>query len=484
MKNLNESSFRHVYNLGYPWFKRYADKYLYSGIYDYNVDKANYIWTVYDKNGDHILTYMAKEGKVFTDISYNKICEDAMGGVSAPMSTPLNTPGMGNVTPSGVGAIGSGDKFDTSINKKLYTQSGKKKKKKDMRRVTKVNEELQAKFYHRNKNMIDVYRIDIYPILKASRNKVLFDKLIKDLNLKSDKYMGVVWSNLDHSISIDVEESTYIPMFFNEDKVNIISKLLGEKIHLVKSIDENNINPRDKIGMAMAKHMKINPPFKKKKDKGNQNAIKQQKFEHQIITLDNFVKELNESRGINWHDIKPGDIIDYIKPGTSNVLLTGTVKDKGSTRTEDFVILTNGLNIFMSNVGRVHKKLDEKSKVNESHGLQLNYGNTYWEVLMPFFVYVQTGRKPSNAYYGASQIYQGVYEKIELEEGDQIHALVGGTFVVKKNGRVYTGAYLNEPEFRPFEHGNHDYDNWEDYIGDNLQQITDESKINKPKTYR
>ena len=48
------------------------------------------------------------------------------GGVSAPMSTLANTPGVGNVVPgAGEGGIGSGDRFDNST-----AEKDKKKKKK------------------------------------------------------------------------------------------------------------------------------------------------------------------------------------------------------------------------------------------------------------------------------------------------------------------------------------------------------------------
>ncbi len=51
------------------------------------------------------------------------VSEDAMGGVSGPISTLGNTPGMGNAQPAAsasTGALdgapkGSGDKFDASI---------------------------------------------------------------------------------------------------------------------------------------------------------------------------------------------------------------------------------------------------------------------------------------------------------------------------------------------------------------------------------
>lgn len=58
------------------------------------------------------------------------------GGVSAPMSTLANTPGVGNVVPgAGEGGIGSGDRFDNSTE-----ENDKKKKKKKRKRAKAVNE--------------------------------------------------------------------------------------------------------------------------------------------------------------------------------------------------------------------------------------------------------------------------------------------------------------------------------------------------------
>jgi hypothetical protein len=57
------------------------------------------------------------------------------GGVSAPMATLANTPGVGNVVPgAGEGGIGSGDRFDNQVAEK------KKKKKKKRKRAKAVNE--------------------------------------------------------------------------------------------------------------------------------------------------------------------------------------------------------------------------------------------------------------------------------------------------------------------------------------------------------
>jgi FMN phosphatase YigB (HAD superfamily) len=143
------------------------------------------------KEYERLTAMIAKQ--YFSKFNTHKLVREDMGGVSAPMSTPMNTPGMGNAVPPQPGKVGSGDRWDNKINKKPATQKPAPKRKK-------------------------------------------------------------------------------------------------------KKLEEENINPYDKLGMAMAKKMGVKPPFKKKKSKGNQNAMKQQKFEHQIITLDEFVKKINENK--------------------------------------------------------------------------------------------------------------------------------------------------------------------------------------------
>ena len=118
-----------------------------------------------------------------TEGPFNSLDEDAIGGVSAPMSTLSNTPGMGNAVPgsAATGNIGSGDKWGGSLPKK------KRKKK----------------------------------------------------------------------------------------------------------LEEDNINPYDQVGTAMAKKMGVPITFKKSKNQG----VKQKKIgESRIITLDEFSKKLEGGR--------------------------------------------------------------------------------------------------------------------------------------------------------------------------------------------
>jgi len=71
-----------------------------------------------------------------------KYMKEEMGGVSAPMATLTNTPGMGNVVPAGTNSFGSGDKFGNTIGGKPYTQaSGPKRKKKKAYKKKKINEQ-------------------------------------------------------------------------------------------------------------------------------------------------------------------------------------------------------------------------------------------------------------------------------------------------------------------------------------------------------
>lgn len=57
-----------------------------------------------------------------------KANEEAMGGVSGPMSTLNNTPGMGNAVPPQQNTTGSGDKWSADSSLGPYTQGGKAKK--------------------------------------------------------------------------------------------------------------------------------------------------------------------------------------------------------------------------------------------------------------------------------------------------------------------------------------------------------------------
>lgn len=127
-----------------------------------------------------------KKKQYMEDFGYddngNLLKEEAMGGVSAPMATLNNTPGMGNAVPAGVDKVGSGD---------TWGDKPKKKKK--------------------------------------------------------------------------------------------------------KKLEEDNINPYDKLGTAMAKKMGIKMPFKKKKDPKNQNSMTMKAEQFRIMPYEEF-KNLYENK--------------------------------------------------------------------------------------------------------------------------------------------------------------------------------------------
>ena len=148
-----------------------------------------------------------------------RVNED-MGGASAPMGTLGNTPGMGNAQPAGTAAttgsqqgsssaIGSGDKWDSSIGP-MHTQ--------------KTNEQ--------NTNPHDKLGTAMAKEMGAESP---FEKGSGDQDVKQKK--------------VDEE-----------------------------AINEMNINPHDKLGVAMAKKMGLEIPFKK--GKGDKDV------EQKIIDID------------------------------------------------------------------------------------------------------------------------------------------------------------------------------------------------------
>jgi hypothetical protein len=131
-----------------------------------------------------------------------------MGGVSAPMATLNNTPGMGTATPpsTATGGVGSGDNWGNSIKKKPYTQAAR-------------------------------------PKITTKKKKV-----------------------------VSLKKRPKTPKLAEENT--------------------NPINDATEIGKLM-KGSKTTP-FKKGKEKKNQNSVVQKKFEHEILSLEEF-KKLNET---------------------------------------------------------------------------------------------------------------------------------------------------------------------------------------------
>lgn len=81
------------------------------------------------------------------------------------------------------------------------------------------------------------------------------------------------------------------------------------------------------------------------------------------------------------------------------------------------------------------------------------YDNNYYKVVKPIDAHQHDGWEQTNAYYGSSRISKAKFKPVKLNKGDEIHSLVGGTFVVKK-GEGHQ-ARLEKPEDKhPFERSN------------------------------
>lgn len=65
------------------------------------------------------------------------------------------------------------------------------------------------------------------------------------------------------------------------------------------------------------------------------------------------------------------------------------------------------------------------------------YGNRYYRITKPTFVWVKTGSVPGNHYYGASRIYDVTGAELTTRVGEEFHYLVGGLFLVRSDGIVY-----------------------------------------------
>lgn len=203
-----------------------------------------------------------------------RLREEAVGGVSAPMATVNNTTGMGNVTTGNPGELGSGDNFG-AINKKPYTQSASSKRKKKKK---KTNESFEKEPY----TPASLKTNDIKEKIKFWKNQLI---KTKEAYQEIIKY-GHTPASKEYLENIKYYERA---IMWGEERMN-----------------ENNINPYDKIGIAMAKKLNVKMPLKKKEEKEdpeNQNAIEMEQFEHQIISLEEFTQLINEgAKGTNLED--------------------------------------------------------------------------------------------------------------------------------------------------------------------------------------
>jgi len=217
----------------------------------------------------------------------------AVGGVSAPMATLANVPGMGSAVAPSAKGTGSGDNWGNTIGGKPYTQAGQIKKKKVKRtknKVKKVKESLNEilseiptevddknidKEILRAGIIAEMDAINLYEQFAGRTKNKRLKEMLLDIAKEEKTHVGEFESFL---LSLDKEQ---------EDELKNGEKELG--------IKESNVSPYDKIGQSMLKRAKVKSVFKKKKDPKNQNAMKQQKFEHEITPFVEF-KKISENQ--------------------------------------------------------------------------------------------------------------------------------------------------------------------------------------------
>ena len=184
--------------------------------------------------------------------------EDAMGGVSAPMATLNNTPGMGNAIPASAastGALdgapkGSGDSWDSSTGIKPAVQES------FLSQIPKImilagsalalayTISFSVKEFFENKKIRKI----LEKIMEKPEIKAMLLDMRKNKNPSNEKIRSVIGKYLSPN------DKQYLERIDYETNIPI------ENI-----VNEMNINPHDKLGVAMAKKMGIDIPFKKGK---------------------------------------------------------------------------------------------------------------------------------------------------------------------------------------------------------------------------
>lgn len=103
--------------------------------------------------------------------------------------------------------------------------------------------------------------------------------------------------------------------------------------------------------------------------------------------------------------------------------------------------------------------------------------NSYWKVTKAGELPIKTGIAATNRWYGASQIYENTTEALRVVRGDEVHALHGGTFLVRA-GKTLGEVYFADPFGSRFYDRDAQLGRW---LGEHAAQITNPTK---PASYR
>jgi len=230
--------------------------------------------------------------------------EDAVGGVSGPMSTTLNTPGMGNAQPAKAsmntdGPSGSGDKWgDSSLGMQTNENFGNKIE-------VEIEPDWTGKYI-----TITAHDISQEDWMELGDN---LDQDQLDMSDEVEKEYGIKRTAHQMKYPTDVSYTDY----GYSDKIGRWSastlqdaknwlELHKDKVYSNSPIlNENNLNPYDKIGAMMAKKMGVAQPFKKKDYRTN--TIEQNHYD-----------ELDEDQPDNTRDFddyvaRPDEVLNNAK---------------------------------------------------------------------------------------------------------------------------------------------------------------------------
>lgn len=97
------------------------------------------------------------------------------------------------------------------------------------------------------------------------------------------------------------------------------------------------------------------------------------------------------------------------------------------------------------------KQVGEQKGIKFSDGNRLAHENQTFKVSRPFDLDVLKGHKPSNSYYGSSQLFDPVHERVTVEPGSRLHCLSGGKFLEMPDGTVEEFAWPDREKKGHFE---------------------------------
>lgn len=193
------------------------------------------------------------------DIEKKVWLNEDMGGVSGPMSTLGNTPGMGNAQPAASASTGSldgapkgsGDNWDSSTGIKPAVQEG-------------LNESYTLSDFNGLEEASEIF--GKFEILDVRRDPEYgYDNVYLLLIKFGDGDIGLCIYDTEKKEFIeepsDLEDYDVTP----EKLYNEYGFIVPGYEELDESLNEMNINPHDKLGVAMAQKMGIDIPFKKGK---------------------------------------------------------------------------------------------------------------------------------------------------------------------------------------------------------------------------